>query len=213
MSSIDTRWSCGTLSKHVGIGGGMSDFGDERLRNHFQKALVSTGITAPIGAALVTDFLCVTHEILFKNTGDQGVLLAQVKLAVGASAAKHLANVVSAKHIQATMPEQQCSLSDSFATLCMERGVPSEQGCRLVDAFLKALDEQRFGRDGIESPLFMTYWCIGDEAAYHLGGLYAGDDAGMGSTELEYMDYRLKRFRTLTDRWRMEMAWDDEDQG
>ena len=88
-----------------------------------------------------------------------------------------------------------------------------DNGRALFRRFFKALDEERFDSDGnCESAMFITYWAVGDEAAYHLGGLFVGDDSGVVSTEMEYLDCRLKRFRTLVERWEMELKWDKESQ-
>lgn len=97
--------------------------------------------------------------------------------------------------------------------MCLARGIRIEDGRHFFAHFLKALDEERFDREGnCESAMFITYWSVGHEAAYHLGGLFVGDDAGIVATEMEYLDYRLRRFRTLVDRWELELKWDREDQ-
>ena len=58
----------------------------------------------------------------------------------------------------------------------------------------------------------MIYWAISDEAAYHLGGLYVGDDLDVVATQLMgYLDRRLERFHKLVEMWEMELAWDKED--
>jgi hypothetical protein len=83
--------------------------------------------------------------------------------------------------------------------------------------FLKALDETQFKAwnqlDG--SVLAQTYLALGDEAAYHLGGLLThqgdGHEPGDVITELQYIDSRLKRFHTTVERWQTELDWEIED--
>ncbi|MBK5913874.1 hypothetical protein CCR84_05985 [Rhodocyclus purpureus] len=82
----------------------------------------------------------------------------------------------------------------------------------LFSSFLRSLDEERLDGDGnSESTLFLTYMTVGDEAAFHLGGFFVDDAAGMVFTEMQYLDRRLKRFQTIIDLWEMELAWDQED--
>ena len=59
--------------------------------------------------------------------------------------------------------------------------------------------------------MFILYCSVGQEAAYHLGGLFVGDHGLEVSIEMQYLDSRLKRFMTLVNRWEMELAWDKED--
>lgn len=55
---------------------------------------------------------------------------------------------------------------------------------------------------------------MGEEAAYHLRGLYEGDAYDLATTGLiGYLDLKLKRLNKLAEIWRMEMAWDKEDAG
>lgn len=89
-----------------------------------------------------------------------------------------------------------------------------QQGSSLLAAFFQLLDEEsvidRGGRNS--SVTVMTYWAIGDEAAYHLAGLFVGDERGEAYTELcGYLDFRLRRFDKVVEMWEMEMAWDKED--
>jgi hypothetical protein len=84
----------------------------------------------------------------------------------------------------------------------------------LFSHLLTVLGEKYFDDQGtLEPPVFIAYWGVGDEAAYHLAGLHSGDDMGMLYTSLELLDHRLKRFGTTVQRWKMELAWDKEEQG
>jgi len=49
-----------------------------------------------------------------------------------------------------------------------------------------------------------TYWALGDEAAFHLGGILAHFGNVEVGVELEYLDSRMKRFRKILDQWELE---------
>lgn len=106
---------------------------------------------------------------------------------------------------------KDCPLLDAVIWICSERGIPLNEGLSLFSHLLKALDEERFEEGKCSSLLLLIYYSVGPEATYHIGGLFVGDDALMISTEMEYLDSRLKRYRTTIERWEMELAWDKED--
>lgn len=87
-----------------------------------------------------------------------------------------------------------------------ERGVnPGVLKAVLLD-FVRALHENQVKAWNQDHGLLQqVYWVIGDEAAYHLGGLLdrEGDD-GLRVVELQYMDSSLKRFRSIVEMWEFE---------
>jgi hypothetical protein len=187
--------------------------GDEQLAKAIISSADRLGLGVRVACAALTDYLRVLHEIFYKSGRDQSALLTLVQNVFGKDAARHLWRVVGPDNLeQPDSPnESGHPLQEAFMAFCAERGIPAKDGIVLISHFHKSLDEARFVDSGnCESPLCMTYRTVGHEAAYHLGGLLVGDDKGVAITELEYLDYRLKRFRTICERWDMELAWDKE---
>jgi hypothetical protein len=96
--------------------------------------------------------------------------------------------------------------------ICRERGIPYDVGRAAFADFIKALHEIDFKAQDTEKGdlgevclIDQVYWVIGDEAAYHLGGILANHGNEEVTTMLEYLDWRLKRFRTTVERWEMEL--------
>jgi hypothetical protein len=59
---------------------------------------------------------------------------------------------------------------------------------------------------------------VGEEAVYHFGGVLiesagdeAGDFGGMVNESIARMGYRLSRYRTTLDKWKLEKEWNEED--
>ena len=165
--------------------------------------------------ALITDFLRALHELMFKAGRSQSVALARVEGAFGTKTVNHLANVLEAPPASLAhhTPPEDVPLPHWLELICKQRGFRPKDGCNLIARFIQALDEERIdARGNVESAAVMLYWSLGPEAAYHLGGLYAGDAHDMVATELVgYLDPRLKRFYKLVELWDMERAWDTED--
>lgn len=186
----------------------------ESLSSEVQLALDNSCVEIEVAVAALNDYVRSLHEVFTKSGRDQSNLLSQVQTAFGSTCAHHLARVISDEQLsfRSYPTGEDCPLQNSFESLCKQRGIALDKGRALFAHFIKALDEERFDEDAIESPTFMAYWSLGDEAAYHLAGLYLGDDLGIAYVSLAYLDHRLARFRTTVERWEMELAWDKEDQ-
>ena len=185
----------------------------ESLRAEIEYVL-EDGFDMPVAYAAINDFLRSQHEVFIKSGRDQVDLLSQVQTTLGSTPAHHLGRVISIENqnFKSYPASNNCPVLYAVAKLCIARGLTLDYGRSLFSHFLKALDEERFDEKGnYESSRVITYFAVGPEAAYHLGGLFVGDDAELVSTEMEYLDYRLKRFRTIIERWEMELAWDKED--
>lgn len=185
----------------------------ESLRAEIEYVL-DDGFDMPVAYAAINDFLRSQHEVFTKSGRDQVDLLSQVQTTLGSTPAHHLGRVISAENqnFKSYPASKNCPLFNAVINLCSERGMALDNGRALFSHFLKALDEERFDEKGnCESSRVITYFAVGPEAAYHLSGLFVGDDAELVSTEMEYLDYRLKRFITIIERWKMELAWDKED--
>jgi len=80
--------------------------------------------------------------------------------------------------------------------------------------FLQALHETQVKswhqKDG-GSLVKQIYLSLGDEAAYHLGGILAENGNEDVTTELEIMDSRLKRFSKIVELWKIERDYEIED--
>ena len=186
--------------------------GYKRFGEKFNGALIREGIPRAVGRALLTDFMRALHEIFTKSNREQTVLLTQVKYTLGVTAAQCLANVVGApeKYDNPITRYENTQLESRLNQICAERGINAVQGRSFLESIVVALGKERFESSGQCSVLNMMYWNASDEATYHLGGLFVGDDLSIVSDELSYMDYRLSRFRTMVDQWNMEMKWDRE---
>lgn len=167
-----------------------------------------------VGNAALNDFTRSLHEIFTKSGRDQIQLISEVQAVFGSTPANHLARVLHADNSgnRASQTYEDCLLATRVKEICLSRGIRIANGKHFFAHFLKALDEERFDSDGNrESAVFITYWSVGHEAAYHLGGLFTGDHADAVTTEIQYLDYRLRRFRTYVERWELELQWDKED--
>jgi hypothetical protein len=190
--------------------------GVEQLAKALRTSAASLGLGVHVMCAALTDYLRALHEIFYKSGLNQSVLLTQVQNCFGKFAANHLWRVIGPSNLKQSYHPiaSDCSLQAVFNRLCAERGIPEKVGITLISQFHKSLDEARYVASGnCESPLFMTYRTVGDEAAYHLGCLLVGDDHGEAMVELEMLDYRLKRFSTFCRRWDMELEWDKLEAG
>lgn len=186
----------------------------ESLQSEIESVLAKTGHSWYVGAAAITDFLRWLHEVMVKSGRDQANLLSQVQTVLGSTAMHHLARTLEAdnRSVKNYRVLEDCPLNATVVGLCRQRGLDEEDGRHLLAHFLKALDEERFDKDGsTESATVMVYFALGGEAAYHLGGLYVGDAGGMVATQLcGYLDHQLRRFYKLVEMWEMEMAFEKE---
>ena len=178
--------------------------------------LSGRGIDRCVGIAAFNDLLRGPHETFVKSHYDEVNLLCQVKMALGGKAAYHLARLINCKSgfSKDSRIAEGCFFVWTVKTICRERGLSHEDGTTAFGAFLQSLDEERFAPSGnVESSTrVMVYFALDAEASYHLGGLYnKGDDAMLVGIELQYLDSRLKRFRTTVERWEMERQWIEED--
>jgi hypothetical protein len=91
----------------------------------------------------------------------------------------------------------------------------------VITEFLRELHECIFKEESYVHALPKILFQIGDEALYHFGGVLiestgddCGDFGGMANESIARLaGYRLKRFRTLVEKWEMEKVWDDEEAG
>lgn len=173
------------------------------------------GVSPSVGVAAIADFLRDLHEIMTKARRDQLDVLSQVQTVFGATPMHHLASLLDAElpKVKSYVTPGTSPLHRKVDQLCRERGLEVADGRHLLAHFLKALDEARVDADKMtHSPAVMTYWAIGPEAAYHLCGLYVGDNLTEVSTELHgYLDTHLHRFSKLVEIWEMERAWAEDD--
>lgn len=186
----------------------------ESLQSEIEFVLSNSGHSWEAGAATITDLLRVLHELMTKSGRDQTDLASQVQTVFGSNAMHHLDCVIDAetRGLARHHLADDCALYAKVVLIFKQRGFSLEDGRHFMAHFLKALDEERADADGnIQSAAVLTYWAVGHEAAYHLGGLFVGDELVAVATELEYLDYRLKRFRHVVEIWKMEMLWDKED--
>lgn len=187
----------------------------EGLQSEINFILSKSGHTWEAGAATITDLLRVLHELMTKNGRDQVGLISQVQSVFGSTAMHHLASVIDAdvQDLPRLPPAEVSALHHKIMLICNQRSFSFEDGKGFMAGFLEVLDKQRADADAnIQSATVLTYWAVGQEAAYHLGGLYVGDERDIVSTELVgYLDPRLKRFYKLVEIWEMEKAWEKED--
>lgn len=188
--------------------------GNDRLRVEIARAIAGTSIGPRVAEAALNDFMRALHEVYVKGRHEQKNFLSQVDAVLGYAATTSLAKVIHAEKVKFDRSSvgSDCLLSCLVQTICEERGFDTDRGRFLFIRFLVTLDEGRYlDGDEYDSPLLITLWGVGEEAVYHLGGLYAGDEAGIIRDEIMCLDFRLKRFHTTVERWRMEMEWDQED--
>lgn len=94
----------------------------------------------------------------------------------------------------------------AFEKICLNHGIEIHVGRAAFADLIKCLNETDYKLRHPEGSLVnQVYWVLGDEAAYHLGGLLHdhGDEEVL--TELEYLDSDLKRFNTTVTRWEFEL--------
>lgn len=183
----------------------------DSLRAEICFALSNTGQQWEAGCAFVTDFLRLLHELKFKSDDDQSAMLAQVQAVFGRTTMYHLAHTIGARSTrlpQYRLPDD-APLYGRAELICKQRGFDPNDGRHLLAHFLKSLDEERTDKVGnVESAPVMVYWGVGHEAAYHLGGLYVGDDRDEVTTELAgYLDPSLRRFHAYIELWRAELRY------
>jgi hypothetical protein len=187
---------------------------DLSLRSEVEFVLSNTGQRWEAAAALISDFLRVLHELMFKSGRDQAGVMAQVQAVFGASTMHHLARILNAQtgNLRRYDLADDAPLYERLALIFRQRGFELDDGLHFLAHFVKALDEERTDIAGnIESAAVMLYWGISHEAAYHLGGLYVGDSADESAIELcGYLDPQLRRFHKLVEIWELEAGWDRE---
>lgn len=187
----------------------------ESLCSEIDFALGDDGISKEAAYAALNDFVRSLHEVFRKSECDQVDILSQVQTSLGSTPSHHLGRIINADHLHSlrSYPENKaCPLLDAVIKICSERGIALDEGRLLFSHLLKALDEERFDEGKCDSILLLTYFSIGPEAAYHIGGLFVGDEASIISDQLSILDYRLQRFYTYIERWNMELAWDKEEE-
>jgi hypothetical protein len=170
----------------------------------------------PVLCATLNDFVSALHEVFIRSDGSQTELLHQVRDVFGATTAFHLGRIIKAHVPVFSLPYRgrDCYLNNRIRCISSERGVEFQLCKKICSNFIVTLDESRCDPDGYcESPLFMAFFAVDHEVAYHLGGLFVGDDGMMASEELMRLDSSLQRFGFWIDLWRFEMAWEKEHGG
>jgi hypothetical protein len=188
----------------------------DRLTAQIKSVLSGTGHTWYAGAAAITDFVRVLHELMFKSGDDQVELLSQIRVVLGHASMSHMAEVLCApqKGNQRYARAVDAPLHRHIELISQQRGFHPEDGLQLFAEFTAALDLARRNVDGsIASAPVMVYWELGHEAAYHLVGLHVGDDRDITATEiLGYLDPSLRRFNKIVEMWKWELEWERESQ-
>lgn len=102
-------------------------------------------------------------------------------------------------------------LENAVERICGSRGIPIAQGKAALADMIAALHETSMkARHPEGSVLQQTYFVLGPEAAYHLGGVLESYEPGIATEEIRRMDSDLTRFKTFIDRWQMEIKTDLE---
>lgn len=188
----------------------------ERLTTQIKSALSGTGHTWYAGAAAITDFVRVLHELMVKSGNDQVDILSQIQAVFGHASMCHMAEVLSApkRGDQRYARAEDAPLQKRIELISKQRGFDSDEGKRLFAHFIRVLDLGRRDVDGgLRSAPVMVYRGLGSEAAYHLVGLYVGDDLDDASTEIcGYLDPSLRRFHKIVEMWAWELEWEREAQ-
>lgn len=112
------------------------------------------------------------------------------------------------------MTQLETRLESAIKKISVERGLNDAVMRAAFRDFLQALHETQcksWHQSNGGSLVKQTYLALGDEAAYHLGGILTMNGDEDVATELEYMDSRLKRFRSITERWEIERDYEVED--
>ena len=188
----------------------------ERLTAQIKSALSGSGHTWYAGAAAITDFVRVLHELMVKSGDDQVELLSQVRAVFGHGSMCHMAEVLSAPkrgdHRYARA--EDAPLQKRIELISKQRGFAPDEGERLFAHFIRLLDLGRRDVDGsLRSALVMVYRGLSHEASFHLVGLHVGDDRGITETELlGYLDPSLRRFHKIVEMWELELEWEREAQ-
>jgi hypothetical protein len=184
----------------------------DRFSEQIRNTLDSANIPHRVGLSTINDFMRALHEIFVKGGRDQRLLLNQVAFALGTAASAHLMRLLDLRPTgrSRTACLRQGSLEWAIKAICAERGIEEIVVFSLLRVFLSAFDQERVEKDGSEiSKTWLLYFGIRDEAAYHFGGLFTGDDRDEIGVEQEYLDGRLKRFCAFVNMWELEKKWDD----
>lgn len=102
---------------------------------------------------------------------------------------------------------------DNFvAKISEEANCSPEKVCDIVSEALKALHKIAYcDKYGVTAALRETYFHLGPEACYHLGGIIIescsddSDEAGIWSEVLERFAPDLKKFRSIIEDWDKEI--------
>ena len=99
-----------------------------------------------------------------------------------------------------------------------ERNVDGALVGAIVTDFLREVHERIYKDGGYGHVLPEILIQCGDEALYHFGGILiesagdeGGDFSGMVNESIARMGYRLARYRTVVDKWKLEKEWDEGD--
>ena len=93
-----------------------------------------------------------------------------------------------------------------------ERNCSPELVRAIVRDCLSELNETAF-KGGIGTALIAAYWELGPLAAWHFGGLLeeaTSCDSGELWEHYKRLDSSMKRFATISERWKQELEWSRE---
>lgn len=185
----------------------------ECMQAIIRTAIGESGLSKAVAWALLNDFFRAMHEVHYKAGRNQETLLEQLQSLFNPAVAQRLGRIIATDVLAVrSLPNQAENRLEALChRFCAQRGVSFSDAKGIFLSAIRALDEERFLENGdIESVMFLAYWSLSDEAAYHLAGMHVGDDCGMAFEELKYLDSSLARFRTVVERWEIELAWEIE---
>jgi len=103
-------------------------------------------------------------------------------------------------------------LEHAIEKICATRGIALDQGKAAFADLIAAMHEltvkARYPEGGL---VRQTYFALGSEAAYHLGGVLIHHEDGLTNETLQRIDPDLKRFKATLDRWQAEAEKGQED--
>lgn len=170
---------------------------------------------------LLTDFLRVSHRFFVASGRNHQLFFAVMRDGVGIDAAGYLAASLSeGRHGQGQLlvpwPDDERNGADhrrlvkamnmAVTDLYFHQDIFPVQNCRhAIELFLRDLMEASTHADKeTEKPSYLTYFVIGDEAAFHLTGLLPEAQRGTVLDDLDFFTERLECFDRLVRGWENE---------
>jgi hypothetical protein len=110
------------------------------------------------------------------------------------------------------------SFDDFVDRAARERNVDPLLVRAVIGDFLPEVHERIYKDGGYGKVLPEILFQCGEEAMYHFAGIliasagdYDRDFVRLVDEHVARLGCRLKRFRTIIDKWKMEKEWDEED--